>query len=215
MFYERGAGARTCCKYMTIICFINCCIFCRCGIKRKYHLSSRRINEYYYYYHFHQIRVVLFINSSRTVVFPILILVWIRVRVRVSISCISAIKTLSSSCQRQCTVVRNGIDRFQWHWVFTKEKIASALVILRTFQRNFRRYRKNIASRLVASLLITPQPVSIFLNIESTVSYLWGNTMFSSWGLQPTRTKMDTLSVACKYPFQTAMKQFGTEALKT
>ena len=35
--------------------------------------------------------MVLFINSSRTVVFPILILVWIRVRVRVSISCISAI----------------------------------------------------------------------------------------------------------------------------
>ena len=27
----------------------------------------------WYYYHFHQIRVVLFINSSRTVVFPILI----------------------------------------------------------------------------------------------------------------------------------------------
>ena len=25
----------------------------------------------WYYYHFHQIRVVLFINSSRTVVFPI------------------------------------------------------------------------------------------------------------------------------------------------
>ena len=42
--FTLGAGARFCCKYMTI-CFINCCIFCRCGIKRKYHLSSRRINE--------------------------------------------------------------------------------------------------------------------------------------------------------------------------
>ena len=32
-----------------------------------------RASHSWYYYHFHQIRVVLFINSSRTVVFPILI----------------------------------------------------------------------------------------------------------------------------------------------
>ena len=32
------------------------------------------ITHTWYYYHFHQIRVVLFINSSQTVVFPILII---------------------------------------------------------------------------------------------------------------------------------------------
>ena len=35
--------------------------------------NTARASHSWYYYHFHQIRVVLFINSSRTVVFPILI----------------------------------------------------------------------------------------------------------------------------------------------
>ena len=35
--------------------------------------NTTRASHSWYYYHFHQIRVVLFINSSRTVVFPILI----------------------------------------------------------------------------------------------------------------------------------------------
>ena len=76
-----------------LACFLhqNTHILCRCDIKRKYHLCSRRINEKYRLYlmkmneyhscyalvvliQFHQIRAVFFINSSRTVVFPILTL---------------------------------------------------------------------------------------------------------------------------------------------
>ena len=49
----------------------------------------------------------------------------IRVRVRVSISCISAIKILSSSWKRQQTVVGNGIDWSKWKRSFTEGKIAS------------------------------------------------------------------------------------------
>ena len=35
--------------------------------------NTTRASHSRYYYHFHQIRVVLFINASRTVVFPVLI----------------------------------------------------------------------------------------------------------------------------------------------
>ena len=136
----------------------------------------------WYYYHFHQVRVVLFINSSRTVVFPI----------RISLVSISFVKRTSSFLRfTDFLLVAYSATELN---VFAKLQSGSCQDGLKL---------QNTAMQLLSFFLLTDSKIQHFRR--------WGEFVLAweIWILN-LEGRSRCISRACKCPFKTPLESIET-----